>query len=103
METMTLTHADTRRLERIARDAGRTPRVVLKFVLRDGFEATERAIAAVKSRMADGRRIPHAEAMHQLDAMTATRAGAKKKGLTGTPRPWPSSPSPSSGIGSAVQ
>jgi len=79
MDALTLSQTDMRRVERLAHDAGRAPRAVLKFVLRDGFEATERAIKAVRSRMADGTRIAHADAMRELDAMTATHSRAKKK------------------------
>ena len=43
MDMLTLSQADTRRLEKLAQAAGRTPRSVLKHVLRDGFEATEHA------------------------------------------------------------
>lgn len=38
---MALTPAQQRRLEKLARDAGRTPTQALKLVLRDGFDACE--------------------------------------------------------------
>lgn len=41
MKPLALTAAQQRRLERLARDAGRTPKAMLKFVLRDGFDACE--------------------------------------------------------------
>jgi len=36
-----LTTMQQRRLEKLARDAGRTPQVMLRFVLRDGFDLCE--------------------------------------------------------------
>lgn len=36
-----LNQADLRRLEKLAAAAGRSPRAMLKFVLRDGFAETE--------------------------------------------------------------
>lgn len=41
MPTITLTRLQQRRLERLARRAGRTPKAMLKFVLRDGFDHCE--------------------------------------------------------------
>ena len=38
MQSLTLTAPERRRLERLARDAKRTPRAMLRFVLRDGFD-----------------------------------------------------------------
>lgn len=69
MDTLTLSQADTRRLEKLAFEAGRPPREVLKHVLRDGFEATESAIKTVKARMHSNARVPHEEAMQQLDKL----------------------------------
>lgn len=69
MDTLTLSQADTRRLEKLAHEAGRTPRDVLKHVLRDGFDATEYAVKAVKKRMQGVERVSHEDAMQQLDNM----------------------------------
>ncbi len=41
MRQLALTTAQQRRLERLAREAKRTPKAMLQFVLRDGFEACE--------------------------------------------------------------
>jgi predicted transcriptional regulator len=67
MDTLTLSQADTRRLEKLAHAAGRTPKDVLRHVLRDGFEATEYAVKAVKARMQGAERVSHEDAMQQLD------------------------------------
>jgi predicted transcriptional regulator len=69
MDALTLSQADTRRLEKLAHEAGRSPKDALKYVLRDGFDATEHAIKAVKSRMNSAERISHEEAMQQLDQL----------------------------------
>ncbi len=55
---LALAKGDLKRLERLAALAGRTPRSMLKFVLRDGFEAVERDIletlAAEQDASTDG-------------------------------------------------
>lgn len=79
MNMHTLSQADTRRLEKLAQAAGRTPRSVLKHVLRDGFEATEYAVRAVTSRMQTNQRVAHEQAMQQLDEMIQAHGRDKKK------------------------
>jgi len=69
MDTLNLSQADTRRLQKLANEAGRAPREMLKYVLRDGFDATEYAIKAVRARMQSVERVPHEDAMQQLDKM----------------------------------
>lgn len=63
-EMLALAKGDQKRLERLAALAGRTPRSMLKFVLRDGFEAVERDIletlAAERDVLTYGA-VPHAE------------------------------------------
>jgi predicted transcriptional regulator len=76
---LTLSQADTRRLEKLAQAAGRTPRSVLKHVLRDGFEATEHAVSAVSSRLQTNQRVAHEDAMQQLDQMIQAHGRNKKK------------------------
>ena len=41
MRSLALTMTQQRRLEKLARDAGRTPHAMLRFVLRDGFDLCE--------------------------------------------------------------
>jgi hypothetical protein len=72
---LTLSQCDTRRLEKLAQAAGRTPRSVLKHVLRDGFEATEYAVLTVTSRMQTNQRVAHEDAMQQLDRMIKVATG----------------------------
>ena len=51
MKALALTPAQQRRLEKLARDAGRTPEQTLRFVLRDGFDFCEWEVRT--SRLAD--------------------------------------------------
>lgn len=67
MDALTLSQADTRRLKRLAQAAGRTPRALLKYVLRDGFEATGHAVQVTVARMKAGEYTTHQDAMQQLD------------------------------------
>ena len=67
-----LSQADLRRLEKLASAAGRTPRAMLEFVLRDGFTETERVVRAVQTGRADvraGRTRSHAAVMAEADAV----------------------------------
>lgn len=41
MKPLALSPAEQQRLEKLARDAGRSPRSMMRFVLRDGFEYAE--------------------------------------------------------------
>jgi predicted transcriptional regulator len=41
MKPLALSPAEQQRLEKLARDAGRSPRAMMRFVLRDGFEYSE--------------------------------------------------------------
>lgn len=44
MRSLELTPAQRRRIERLAQLAGRTPQLMLRFVLRDGLDATEQDV-----------------------------------------------------------
>ena len=79
---MALTPAQQRRLERLAREAGRTPKAMLKFVLRDGFEACEedvRESVAADAEFAAGKGVPHREAMRRARAAIESRASKHKQ------------------------
>ena len=76
-----LSHTDVHRLEKLAKAAGRTPRAMLKFVLRDGFAETERVVGAVQAGRDDvraGRVRTHAAVMADADAMIARHASSRK-------------------------
>ena len=62
------------RITRLAQAAGRSPAAMLRFVLRDGFEAVERSIqenAVADAHFAAGNIVSHADVMH--DALAAVR------------------------------
>ena len=46
-ETLALANGDRKRLERLAELAGRMPKAMLRFVLRDGFDAVEQDIREI--------------------------------------------------------
>ena len=76
-----LSKTDLRRLEKLAKSAGRTPRAMLKFVLRDGFSETERVVGAVQAARDDvvaGRVRAHAAVMTEAEATIARHASTKK-------------------------
>jgi hypothetical protein len=74
MKPPALSPADLRRLEKLARDAGRTPRAMMRFVLRDGFDFCEWAVHEGRMADADAKRrgtVPHAEARRIAKAAMA--------------------------------
>jgi predicted transcriptional regulator len=80
MRSLALSPAQQRRLEKLARLAGRTPQSMLLFVLRDGFEATEQDVRETIEADEDIDRngaIPHGEVMARARA-TIERHAAKR-------------------------
>jgi hypothetical protein len=79
---LALAKGDQKRLERLAALAGRTPRSMLKYVLRDGFEAVERDIletlAAERDVLTYGA-VPHADVVRGtakiIEAARGRRSG----------------------------
>ena len=64
MPPATLSAIEQRRLERLAAEAGSTPKAMLKHVLRDGFDYCEHVVGAVNQGLDDaraGRTIPATE------------------------------------------
>ena len=83
-QTFALTHPPKRRLEKLARDAGRTPAETFRFVLRDGFEFCEwevresrAADAETKRRGAVGRDEARRRARQVIDAAHGRRRSRK--------------------------
>ena len=83
-QTFTLTHPQRRRLEKLARDAGRNPAETFRFVLRDGFEFCEWEVRESRAADADTRRrgaVGHDDARRQarqvIDAVHARRRSRK--------------------------
>jgi predicted transcriptional regulator len=80
MKALALTPAQQRRLESLARDAGRTPKQMMRFVLRDGFEFCEWEVRAGVAAQADARKhgwIAHEAVMR--DAQRVIDAGRARK------------------------
>ena len=81
MQSLALTTAQQRRLEKLARLARRTPQSMLRFVLRDGFEATEQDVRETIEADEDIERngaVPHSEVMVRVRA-TIERHAAKRR------------------------
>lgn len=81
MSNISLSAAATARLEKLAADAGSTPQKMLKHVLRDGFEYSERVVQSVRAGLADvaaGRVIPHDQVIAKLSATIEKHARKKK-------------------------
>lgn len=80
-EIVALAKVDQRRLERLAKLAGRTPKAMLKFVLRDGFDAVEQDIIETLEAERDldeNGGIPHEEVMRRTRAIVE-RAHARQR------------------------
>jgi predicted transcriptional regulator len=72
--------ATSRRIEKLAAEAGRTPAQMLRFVLRDGLEYTEHAVREANAGLddlANGRSVTLDEAKRHLAAQALRRAKAK--------------------------
>ena len=77
-ETLALAKGDQKRLERLAEMAGRSSKSMLKFVLRDGFDAIEQDICETLEAEADielNGTVPHADVIRNAKAIiTAARS-----------------------------
>jgi hypothetical protein len=68
MRPVSLSSAQQRRLERLARDAGRSIEQTLKFVLRDGFEYCEWQVRESRNSDLEAKRLgttPHEAVMRE--------------------------------------
>lgn len=76
-----LSPAEQRRLEKLALEARRTPKAMLKHVLRDGFDHTEEFVRKVKEGLAEldaGKGVPRAIVSGQARRIVARHATHKK-------------------------
>lgn len=84
-EVLAVAKGDQKRLEQLAALAGRSPQSMLKFVLRDGFDAVEEDIretlAAERDIELHGT-ISHAEVMRKQIAARRAREQFIERGLT---------------------
>jgi predicted transcriptional regulator len=82
MHQPALTKAQLRRLEKLAREARRTPKAMLRFVLRDGFELCEEDVAAARSaetELAKSGTVPHRQVSNEARAVIAHHARAPRR------------------------
>ena len=71
----------SRRIEKLAKEAGRTPAQMLKFVIRDGLEQTEYAVREANAGLAAldaGKGIPLGQARGRAEARRRHRAPADR-------------------------
>jgi predicted transcriptional regulator len=82
MRSLALNTTQQRRLETLARAAGRTPQSMLRFVLRDGFDLCEMEVsksAAAERDAAQRGYVPRAEAQRQTRAVIDAAHGRKRR------------------------
>ena len=78
MDQPTLTQAQQRRLLKLAREAGRTPQSMLRFVLQDGFGYCDYVVRAVGAGINS---IERGERTHStVDVMRAARSATGRHG-----------------------
>lgn len=81
MRSLALTPAQQRRIAKLAQLAGRTPQSMLRFVLRDGLDATEEDVRETVEADEDIDRngaVPHGKVMARARA-TIKRHVAKRR------------------------
>jgi predicted transcriptional regulator len=82
MPLIALPPPEQRRLERLAKRAGRSPKAMLKFVLRDGFDACEEDVRenlAADAEFAAGRSVAHKDSMIRARAVIAAHSRRHKQ------------------------
>ena len=84
VETLALAKGDQKRLERLAEMAGRTPKAMLKFVLRDGFDAVEEDVRETLEAERDielNGTVPHEEVMRRTKAIIEAAHARQRKSV----------------------
>lgn len=79
---ISLGQTNYRRLEALAKQAGRTPQAMIPFVLHEGFDYCEHVVRETARGLADakaGRLIPHDQAMAALARRVQKHGGRVKK------------------------
>ena len=82
MPLIALPPLQQRRLERLAHRAGRTPKAMLKFVLRDGFDVCEEDVrenSQADAEFASGKSLSHKDAMSRARATITAHARRHKQ------------------------
>ncbi len=72
--------AISRRIERLAKEAGRTPAQMLKFVIRDGLEHTEYAVREANAGLAE---LDAGNAISLTNARGRAESRRRRRGATG--------------------
>ena len=81
-EVLALARGDQKRLEQLAALAGRSPQSMLKFVLRDGFDAVEEDIRETLAAERDIELhgiVPHGEVMRSVRKIVEGGRGRNQK------------------------
>jgi len=76
MQSLALTTSERRRLERLARDAKRTPKAMLRFVLRDGFDYCSYVVISVNEGIAS---LTRGKRTYSTDEVLKHARGATEK------------------------
>ena len=82
MRPISLSAAQRRRLERLARDAGRSTDQMLKFVLRDGFEYCEWQVREGRASDAEAKRLgttPHEDVLREARGLIDSARGNRRQ------------------------
>ncbi len=82
MPLIALAPLQQRRLERLARRAGRSPNAMLKFVLRDGFDACEQDVRenlAADAEFAAGKSVAHKDSINRAQAVIEAHSRRHKQ------------------------
>ena len=82
MPLIALAPLQQRRLERLAKRAGRSPTAMLKYVLRDGFDACEEDVRenlAADTEFAAGKSVAHKVSMSRARAVIAAHSRRHKQ------------------------
>ncbi|MDH4175389.1 MAG: hypothetical protein OEV97_16780 [Betaproteobacteria bacterium] len=82
MRPIALSTAQQRRLERLARDAGRSTGQMLKFVLRDGFEYCEWQVSQSLASEAESKQLgtaPNDAVMREAQDLIESARGRRRR------------------------
>jgi hypothetical protein len=82
MRPVSLSSTQQRRLERLARDAGRSTAQMLKFVLRDGFEYCEWQVRESLASDVEAKRLgttPHETVMREARELIESARGRRRR------------------------
>jgi len=82
MKPLALSTTEQQRLERLARDAGRSPRSMMRLVLRDGFEYSEWQVRESRAAEAEAARyetVPNDAVMREARERIEAARGRRRR------------------------